>query len=108
MKSNGLAAARNTVLGAAFFAALTALTALVAGCAADASTNESAPAADDGAEIDELNAVSLRGSTAMKGTVAAGSTISLQYDRSDRLYPRSIPYLAVEIVDAPASTGDLH
>jgi hypothetical protein len=69
------------------------------GCAAD--TTSEAPA-DNGAEVDELNATSLRASTAIKGTVAAGSSITLRYDRGDALYPRAIPYLAVEIVAAPA------
>lgn len=85
-----------------------ALVFVVTGCAADTSASDSAPVAD-GAEVDELNATTLRGSTAMKGTLTVGSTVTLQYDRSDRLYPRSIPYLAVEIVDAPASSsGALH
>jgi hypothetical protein len=77
------------------------------GCAADTSVNDATPAAD-GAEVDELNASSLRGSTAIKGTVAAGSSVTLQYDRSDRLYPRSVPYLAVEIVDAPHASAGVH
>ena len=89
------------------FGALAALGAGASGCAADTSTNEAA-APDDGAAVDELNATSLRGSTAIKGTVAAGTTLTLQYDRSDRLYPRSVPYLAVEIVDAPSANGELH
>lgn len=71
----------------------------LAGCAA--STTSDAPVAD-GAEVDELNASSLRTSTALKGTVAAGSSITLHYDRGDALYPRAIPYLAVAIVGAPA------
>jgi hypothetical protein len=80
----------------------------LAGCAADPT---SAPAEDDGAEVDELNATSLRAATAMKGTVTAGSSITLAYDRGDSLYPRAIPYLAVEIVApaaTPASGGGIH
>ena len=71
------------------------------GCAAD-DVSANAPA-DDGAEVDELNSSSLRASTAMKGSVAAGGTLTLQYDREDAEYPRKIPYLAVEIVAAPAT-----
>lgn len=84
------------VLSAALFASAASG---LAGCAAD--TTSDAPA-DDGAAVDELNASSLRSSTAIKGTVVAGSAITLGYDRGDALYPRAIPYLAVEIVAAPA------
>ncbi|MDB4935931.1 MAG: hypothetical protein JWP87_2903 [Labilithrix sp.] len=80
------------------------------GCAADSASD--APA-DDGAEVDELNATSLRAATAVKGTVTAGSSITLAYDRADSLYPRAIPYLAVEILAAPepaaaAASGGIH
>lgn len=78
------------------------------GCAADTSD---APAAvdDDGPAVDELNASSLRGATAMKGSVVAGSSITVQYDRTDQKYPRSVPYLAVEILAAPSThTAGLH
>jgi hypothetical protein len=101
MESNALF--RSALRSAALVTTLAlALTGATTGCAADTGTNDAAPVAD-GAEVDELNATSLRGSTAMKGTLTVGSTVTLQYDRSDRLYPRAIPYLAVEIVDAPAS-----
>jgi hypothetical protein len=49
---------------------------LVAGCAADAADGAAA-SSDDGAEVDELNATSLRAATAMKGTVVAGSSITI-------------------------------
>jgi hypothetical protein len=108
MPSN--AASKSALYSAGLAAALaSALACGVIGCAADTSVNDAAPTAD-GAEVDELNATSLRGSTAIKGTLTVGSTVTLQYDRSDRLYPRSVPYLAVEIVDAPtaSSTAGLH
>jgi hypothetical protein len=107
MNSKRLVAVHSSLVVGALVGALVAFGAGATGCAADTSTNEAATP-DDGAAVDELNAVSLRGSTAIKGAVAAGATITLQYDRSDRLYPRSVPYLAVEIVDAPAAGGDLH
>lgn len=108
METNGLVAMGKSALFAGCFGALVAFGGALGGCAADTSSGETAAPADDGAEVDELNATSLRGSTAIKGTVATGSTVTLQYDRSDRLYPRSIPYLAVEIVDPPAANGELH
>ena len=107
MESNAVSksALRSTGLVAALACALACG---VTGCAADTSVNDAAPSAD-GAEVDELNATTLRGSTAMKGTLIVGSTVTLQYDRSDRLYPRAIPYLAVEVVAAPsASTAGVH
>ena len=73
----------------------------VTGCAADASADASnAPTTTEDGAVDELNAQSLRSATAVKGTVEVGSTVTLQYDSSDRVYPRSVPYLAVEIVAA--------
>jgi hypothetical protein len=102
MESN--AVSKSALRSAGVVAALAcALACGVTGCAADTSVNDAAPAAD-GAEVDELNATSLRDSTALKGTLTVGSTVTLQYDRTDRLYPRSVPYLAVEIVDAPAAS----
>jgi hypothetical protein len=107
MESN--AVSKSALRGAGLVVALAcALACGVIGCAADSGVDDAAPVAD-GAEVDELNATSLRGSTAMKGTLTVGSAVTVQYDRSDRLYPRSIPYLAVEIVDAPsASTAGIH
>jgi hypothetical protein len=69
------------------------------GCAAETTSD---PAPDQG-EVDELNSSSLRGATAFKGSVAAGGTITLQYDRADRKYPRAIPYIAVEILAPPTT-----
>jgi hypothetical protein len=103
MESN--AVSKSALRTAALAAALAcALACGVTGCAADTPVSDGASSAD-GAEVDELNATSLRGSTAIKGTVTVGSTVTLQYDRSDRLYPRSIPYLAVEIVDPPSASS---
>jgi hypothetical protein len=85
---------------------------LVAGCAADAADGAAA-SSDAGAEVDELNATSLRAATAMKGTVVAGSSITIAYDRAESFYPRAVPYLAVEIVAPPepahgGATGGIH
>lgn len=89
--------------------ALLLATVLLGGCAAD-DVQSSGP--DDGAEVDELDASSLRASTTFKGSVAAGSTLTVRYDRADGHYPRTVPYLAVEILAAPAtaaqSAGGLH
>lgn len=85
-----------------------ALLAMVApGCAAD--TSDAPAAVDDGPAVDELNASSLRGATALKGSVAAGSSITVHYDRTDKQYPRSVPYIAVEILASPSThTAGLH
>jgi len=75
-------------------------------CAADSSSTSAGT--DDGAAVDELNAASLRESTAIKGTITEGAELTLHYDASDREYPRKVPYLALEIVPAPVpatSTG---
>lgn len=87
------------ILVAGFVLASTALFA----CAADAP----APlAADDGAEVDELNTSRLRAATAFETAVAPGGHVTVSYDRGDPEYPRLVPYLAIELKsDAASGTG---
>jgi hypothetical protein len=60
---------------------------------------------DEGAEVDESNLSTLRGATVLQGSIEAGSTRTLHYDRNDAVYPRRIPYLALEIVAQRAAPG---
>lgn len=83
----------------------------VIGCAADDAGDASRDQDSAGAEVDELDVSSLRGATTFKGSITAGSTVTVHYDRSDARYLHQVPYLAVEIVSAPshaAAAGGIH
>ena len=79
---------------------------VLSGCAADPSAP---PAADDGAEVDELTTARLRAATAFETSVAPGGHVTVTYQRGDPEYPRLVPYLAIELMSegasAPKSAG---
>lgn len=67
-------------------------------CAADEPADDSTEAT----EADELNTSKLRSMTAIKGSVAGGAALTVDYLGSDAPYPVAVPFLAVEILPTPA------
>ena len=69
-------------------------------CAAEEPSDDSAEAT----VADELSTSKLRSMTALKGSVAGGATVTVDYLGSDAPYPVAVPFLAVEILPAPAQS----
>ena len=59
----------------------------------------------DSAEVNERDAAALRSASALEGNLAVGSSITVSYDHGEARYPRTVPYLAVEIRPEPAAAS---
>ncbi len=82
--------------------ALLLVTTAVTGCA----SNTASKAADD-SEVDEHDAAALRSASALEGNVAVGSSMTVSYEHGEAGYPRTVPYLAVEIRPDSSAASEL-